>query len=76
MLYFVYFINNRPHEKNIDFEHLAKITEGLSCADIIEDVVESAARVAANYDKSSIDQKMLEEEIDRVKPIKMKKNKK
>jgi len=61
-------LNNRPHEKNINFDYLAKITEGLTCADIIEDVVESAARVAANNNKNSIDQKMLEIEIERAKP--------
>ena len=69
-------LNNRPHEKDIDFDYLAKITDGMSCADIIEDIVESAARVAANNNKKSIDQKLLEEEIARVKPVIKKKNKK
>ncbi len=54
---------NRPHDKNIDFEHLASLTDEFTCADIIEDVVESAARVAANLDKTWIDQKLLEEQI-------------
>lgn len=69
-------LNNRPHEKNIDFDYLAKITEGMTCADIIEDVVESSARTAANLNKSSIDQELLEEEILRIKPNKVKSNKK
>jgi len=54
---------NRPFDKNIDFEHLADITEGFTCADIIEGVVESAARGAANMDKISIEQSLLEDEI-------------
>jgi transitional endoplasmic reticulum ATPase len=61
-------VSNRPHEKNIDFKNLAKITEGLSCADIIKDIVESAARSAANLDKPLINQSMLEDEIKRINP--------
>lgn len=56
---------NRPYDKNMDFNQLASITKGFTCADIIEDVVESAARVAANLDKSFIDQNLLENEITR-----------
>lgn len=56
---------NRPHE-DIDLEHLADLTEGFTCADIIEDVVESAARVAANLDRISIDQGLIEDEIKRI----------
>lgn len=56
---------NRPYDKNMDFNQLASITKGFTCADIIEDVVESAARVAANLDKSFIDQNLLESEITR-----------
>lgn len=63
-------LSNRPHDKNIDFEHLAKITEGLTCADIIEDIVESAARVAANLNKMQIDESLIENEIDRLRPRK------
>ena len=70
-------LNNRPHEKNIDFDYLAKITDGMTCADIIEDIIESSARTAANLNKSFIDQELLEEEIFRVKPKdKLKENKK
>ncbi len=57
---------NRPHDKGIDFDHLANLTEGFTAADIIEDVVESAARYAANLDKTSIDQNLIETEINRV----------
>jgi transitional endoplasmic reticulum ATPase len=57
---------NRPHDKNMDFEHLASLTDEFTCADIIEDVVESAARVAANLDKTWIDQNLLEEQINRI----------
>ena len=59
-------LSNRPHDKNMDFKHLATLTEGFSCADIIEDAVESAARVAANLDKTQIDQNLLEEQINRI----------
>lgn len=61
-------LSNRPYDKNIDFEHLAKITEGLTCADIIEDIVESAARVAANLNRELIDESLLGAEISRVNP--------
>ena len=61
-------LSNRPHDANIDFGHLARLTDGFTCADIIEDVVESAARVAANLDKTMISQAIIEKEIARVKP--------
>ncbi len=68
---------NRPHSAKISFDKLARMTEGLTCADIIEDIVESSARIAANSDKEEIDQKIIEQEIDRVKPKeKQKENKK
>ena len=60
-------LSNRPHDENIDYSHLAKMTEGFSCADIIKNVIDSAARTAANLDKHSIDQELLEEEISRIK---------
>lgn len=68
-------LSNRPHDKNINFKHLAEITEGLTCADIIEDIVESAARIAANLNKIRIDQELIENEISRLKPSKIKKPK-
>lgn len=67
---FVIGLNNRPHEKNLDFKYLARISESLTCADIIEDVVESAARNAANLNRELIDQKLIENEIARIKPKK------
>ena len=61
-------LTDRPHEKSIDFAKLADLTEGYTCADIVEDVIESAARVTANLNKNLIDQKVIETEIARVKP--------
>ena len=56
-----------PHYKNIDFENLAKITEGLTCADIIEDIIGSAARSAANQNCEQIEEGLLKNEINRLK---------
>lgn len=56
---------NRPYNKNMDFDRLASLTEGFTCADVIENVIESSARVAANLDKTSIDQNLIENEITR-----------
>lgn len=58
-------LSNRPYDKNMDFDRLANLTEGFSCADIIENVVESSARVAANQDLTLIEQDLLESEIAR-----------
>lgn len=58
----------RPHEQ-VDFDVLAKMTEGYSSADIIEGIVESSARLAANLDKSAIDQEILESEIKKMHPV-------
>jgi transitional endoplasmic reticulum ATPase len=57
---------NRPFDKNIVFSHLSNLTEGFTCADIIEDVVESSARFAANHDMPLIDQNIMENEITRI----------
>lgn len=65
---------NRPFDKEIDFEKLAELTEGDSCADIIEDIIESAARAAANLNKVEIDQTLIEKEIARIKPKKTEEN--
>jgi SpoVK/Ycf46/Vps4 family AAA+-type ATPase len=54
---------NRPHSKGIDFEYLATITDGLTCADIIEDILESSARIAANLNLLEINQKLIEKSI-------------
>lgn len=61
-------LSNRPYDKHTDFDHLADITEGFTCADIIEDATESAARAAANLNKEKIDQQLLEREINRIGP--------
>ena len=61
-------LSDRPYDKKINFKKLAKNTEGFTCADIIKDVVESAARNAANLNKHLIDQSLLEEEIKRIMP--------
>jgi len=62
-------LSGRPHDKNIDFDKLVKLTDGYSSADIIEGIVEGAARLAANLDKQSIDQELLEQEVKKVKPV-------
>lgn len=54
---------DRPYDMNIDFDRLASLTEGYSSADIIEGVVETASRMAANLDMAHIDQKLIEAEI-------------
>lgn len=69
-------LNNRPHKKEIDFDYLAEISDGLTCADIIEDIIESTARNAANLNRDFIDQKLIEEEISRLKPKKKKEQEK
>jgi len=60
---------DRPHDKDIDFEKLASLTENYSSADIVEGIVETASRMAANLDKSHIDQKLLELEISKQKSV-------
>ena len=64
-------LSNRPFDKNIDFDHLAELTDGFTCADIIEDIVESAARAAANLNKALIDKTLIEREISRIKSTKV-----
>ena len=61
MLYYI--------DKNIDFDKLASITENYSSAEIVEGIIETAARIAANLDKLSIDQDLLEAEIKKLKPV-------
>lgn len=63
-------LSGRPHDKNIDFKKLGELTENYSSADIVEGIVESAARLAANLDKAEIDQEILENEIKKIQPIK------
>lgn len=58
-------LTGRPADENIDFGHLAGLTAGCSCADIIEGVIESSARFAANNNLKKIDQNIIENEIAR-----------
>jgi len=58
----------RPHDEKIDFEKLANITDGYSSADIIEDIIETSARLAVNLDKPMIDQDIIESRIKEKKP--------
>lgn len=62
-------LSGRPYDKNIDFKKLAENTEGFSSADIIEGVIEGAARIAANMNDTAIDQKLLENEMKKVQPV-------
>jgi transitional endoplasmic reticulum ATPase len=62
-------LSGRPYDKNINFVELAEKTNGFSCADIIEGVIEGSARVAANINDTAIDQKLLEKEIEDVRPV-------
>lgn len=59
-------LKQRPHNEEMDFALLAAKTSGFSCADIIEGVVEAAARAAANADQERIEQAGIETEIDRL----------
>lgn len=52
-------LNNKPHDKNIDFTKLAEMTKGYSSADIIEGIIKDVARLAVNLDKDKISEKML-----------------
>jgi len=62
-------LSGRPYDKDINFEELAKKTDGFSSADIIEGVVEGASRIAANMNDTAIDQKLLEKEMKEIKPM-------
>jgi transitional endoplasmic reticulum ATPase len=62
-------LSGRPYDKSIDFDKLASITENYSSAEIVEGIIETAARIAANLDKPSIDQDLLEAEIKKLKPV-------
>lgn len=59
-------LSDRPHDKNIDFDKLASMTEDYSSAEIVEGVIETVARIAANFDKAFIDQELLESEIEKI----------
>jgi transitional endoplasmic reticulum ATPase len=62
-------LSGRPHDQSIDFSDLAEKTDGFSSADIIEGVVETSARLAANANDSAIDQIMIEREIENFRPV-------
>ena len=57
---------DRPCDRNVDFDQLAELTEGFSCADIIKDAIESSARFAVNRDLDAIDQNIIRGEIARI----------
>jgi len=60
-------LTGRPYDKNIDFENLAKMSENYVGSDL-ELIVTEAARAAVAQDKNMIDQKMLEEAINKFNP--------
>lgn len=62
-------LSGRPHDENIDFKKLAEKTEGFSSADIIEGVVEGAARIAANMNNTAISLELLEKEMGNIQPV-------
>lgn len=62
-------LSGRPHDENIDFKELAEKTEGFSSADIIEGVVEGAARIAANMNNTAISLELLEKEMGNIQPV-------
>jgi ATP-dependent 26S proteasome regulatory subunit len=59
-------LSDRHPDNDVDFDHLARITAGFTCADIIDDVINSAALEAGNLAKKYIDQALIEDEISRV----------
>ena len=59
-------LRDRPSQ-DIDYDKLSKLTDKFSAAEIIEGVVENAARAAAIEDKDAITQDMLEQGIDNIK---------
>lgn len=59
---FTLFLTGRPHDDQIDYDRLAKMTAGFVCADI-ELVVNEAARSTIDQNKPAIDEKFIEMEI-------------
>jgi transitional endoplasmic reticulum ATPase len=53
------YLMDRPHEDHIDFDRLAKMTEGYVCSDI-ELIVTEAARMAVDQNSPTILERMLE----------------
>ena len=62
-------LSGRPYDENIDFEKLAEKSEGYSFADIIDGIIEGAARITANLNDAVIDQTLLDKEIKKFKPV-------
>lgn len=60
-------LSGRPHDKKIDFEKLANMTDYYVGSDI-ELIVTEAARVAVTQDKSVIDEETIVQVIKRFKP--------
>lgn len=56
-------LSQRPYEKTMNFTALAIKSEGLSCADIVEDIIESVSREAANRDLDEINELQIIEKI-------------
>ncbi len=50
----------------IDYGKLVKLTEGFSCAEIVEGIVENASRIAVNLDEECLTQEILEKEINKM----------
>jgi transitional endoplasmic reticulum ATPase len=62
-------LSGRPYNQDIDFSILAEKTVGFSSADIIEGVIEGAARIAANMNDTAINEELLEREMKNISPI-------
>jgi transitional endoplasmic reticulum ATPase len=62
-------LSGRPYDRDMDFDDLASLTENYSSAQIVEGIIETAARIAANLDRQSIDQDLLEAEIRKLEPV-------
>lgn len=62
-------LRGRPHEEDIDYDKLSKLTEDYSSADIVEGIVENVARKAVNLDRQAIDEELLVAEVKNFKPI-------
>jgi transitional endoplasmic reticulum ATPase len=60
-------LSGRPYDKNIDFEKLAKMTDFYVGSDI-ELIVTEAARDAVAQDKSTVDEQMIVDAINKFKP--------
>ncbi|MBA3047891.1 ATP-binding protein [Patescibacteria group bacterium] len=60
-------LSGRPHNKNINFEKLAEMTDNYVSSDI-ELIVTQAARMAVAKNKNMVDEKMLIESINKFSP--------